>query len=175
MGSMRISVTAPQRAGNFENVHLRDGQAAAAYLSNMLTSMAAGSEKGTLELETGTALAKATGTFTLASVIATDVVLINGVTLTCVASGATANQFNVGGTDTITATNMAAAINASTSALVSEHVTASAAAAVVTITAKEFGDEGNAITISSPDSTITASGARLSGGDDALVTTYSFG
>lgn len=117
----------------------------------------------------------ASGTFTLATVIATDEVVINGVTFACVASGATGNQFNVGGSDTITAANLAAAINASVTALVAGVVTATSAAAVVTVSAVETGLTGNAITISSPDATITASGARLTGGAvDTGLTTYSF-
>lgn len=175
MGNLTLHIEMDGIASDFENIHRLDGRSAAQRLSNLLTSFASGAITGAIEMESGTALAKATGTFTLATVIATDVILINGVTLTCVASGATNNQFNVGASDTLTAAAMAAAINASTSALVNEHVTASAAGAVVTITAKEFGDEGNAITISSPDSTITASGARLTGGEDATVTTYTFG
>lgn len=50
---------------------------------------------------------------TLAGVIANDTVVINGRTFTCVASGATGNQFNVGGTDIVTATNLAASVIAS--------------------------------------------------------------
>lgn len=51
-------------------------------------------------------------TINLAGVVANDVVKVLGITYTCVAAGAVAQQFNVGGTDAITATNLAAAINA---------------------------------------------------------------
>jgi phage tail sheath gpL-like len=118
---------------------------------------------------------QASGTFTLDTVIATDAVSINGVSFTAVASGATGNQFNVGADDTETAENLAAAINASATALVSGYVTASSAAEVVTVTSVFYGLAGNAITIESADATITASGARLEGGaEDAGALTLSF-
>lgn len=50
---------------------------------------------------------------TSTEVVAGDVVTINGLAFLCVASGATGRQFNVGATDTDTATNLVAAINAS--------------------------------------------------------------
>lgn len=109
---------------------------------------------------------KASGTFTFDTVIATDEILINGVTFEAKASGAEGDEFNVGDNDTEAAANAAAAINASGSALVTQHVEASSAGAVLTITAKRAGVSGNAITISSPDTTITASAARLAGGLD---------
>lgn len=114
---------------------------------------------------------QAVGTLTFVSVIATNTILINGVTFTCVASGATGNQFNVGGTDTLTAVAAAAAINASVTALVSGYVTATSALGVVTITAVASGLPGNGFTISSPNGTITASGARLTGGTNGTTTT----
>lgn len=64
------------------------------------------------------------GVAVLATVVATNVITINGVTFTCVASGATGNQFNVGGSDTLSATAAAAAINASTTAGIAGVVTA---------------------------------------------------
>lgn len=119
--------------------------------------------------------AKASGTFTLTTVIATDAVSINGVTFTAVASGAGANQFNVGASDTITATNLAASINASVTALVSGYVTAAAVGTVVTVTSAFYGKSGNQTLIASADGTIVASGARLTGGAaDASAKTYSF-
>lgn len=125
---------------------------------------------------TGVGAAKASGTLTLASVVATKTATINGVTFTAIASGATGNQFNVGADDTATAVNLAAAINASASALVSEHVIATSAAAVVTVTAKRPGAAGNAVTIAGGDATITASGARLTGGTDgASTSTFNYG
>jgi hypothetical protein len=117
-------------------------------------------------------MAKATGTLTLTSVVATNTFAVNGVTFTAVASGATGNQFNVGVSDTLTAANAAAAVNASASALVSGNagVLATSALGVVTLTAKTSGVTGNAITLTG-GTNIAASGARLTGGSDGTVTT----
>jgi phage tail sheath gpL-like len=118
---------------------------------------------------------QASGTLTFVSVIATDAFVINGVTFTCVASGATGNQFNVGASDTLTAAAAAAAINASATALISGYVTASSALGVLTITSAFYGLSGNQCTLVSNDATITASGARLTAGAaDATAQTISF-
>jgi hypothetical protein len=50
--------------------------------------------------------------------------VINGVTFTAKTSGATGDQFNIGSTLYVTATNLAAAINASTTAGIVSNVTA---------------------------------------------------
>jgi hypothetical protein len=123
---------------------------------------------------------QATGTLIFDSVVATDAFVINGVTFSCVASGATGNQFNVGADDTESAENAAAAINASETALIDGYVTATGAAGetttgVVTITSAFYGLSGNMTTLVSNDATITASGARLTGGaEDATAQTLSF-
>jgi len=118
---------------------------------------------------------QASGTFTLSTVIATDAVSVNGVTFTAVANGATANQFNVGVDDTATAVNLAAAINASVTALVAGYVTASSALNVVTVRSSFYGLSGNQTLIASADGTIVASGAALTGGAaDATALTLQF-
>lgn len=125
-------------------------------------------------------MVQATGTFIFDAVIATDVFVINGVSFTCVASGATGNQFNVGASDTLTAASAAAVVNASVTALVAGYVTATSAAGatttgVLTVTAVQYGLPGNVYTISTPDTTITPSGARLTGGAaDATAQTITF-
>lgn len=68
-------------------------------------------------------------TITLSTVIAGDTVSVLGETLTCVASGPGAGEFAVGLSDSATATNLAALIDSM------DGVTASAADAVVTVTA----------------------------------------
>lgn len=124
---------------------------------------------------------RASGTFTMTSVVATDAVVINGVTFTCVASGAGANEFNVGLTDAATAANLAASINASVSALVAGYVTAAvtssvASPAVVTVYSTNYGIYGNQVTFVSNDATIVASGSgRLaSGAVDSGAKSYTF-
>lgn len=154
-------------------------------LINFIQSLVTGSELGpsgsapsiAISIE-GQATA-ASGTFTLDTVIATDAISINGVTFTAVANSATGNQFNIGMDDAETATNLAAAINGSVTALVSGYVTAERTATspdvVVTVTAVAKGLPGNAYTIASADSTIVASGARLTGGAvDPTAKTLSF-
>jgi hypothetical protein len=113
--------------------------------------------------------AAASGTVTAATVVATNTLTINGVVFTAVAAGAVGNQFNVGGNDTVTAANIAAAINASVTAGVQGVVTATSALAVVTITAVQPGLTGNAISLASSGATLTVSGAKLTGGTNTAI------
>lgn len=170
-----LHITHPATAADGKELLIDDNtQSSGLKLQRFVKNVVSGVDGG--EVFTGVAADKASGTFTLDTVIATDAVSINGVTFTGVASGATGNQFNIGADDDETAENLAAAINASASALVNEHVVASAAAAVVTVTAKWPGASGNAITIASADLTITASGARLEGGTDGTYSsTFNYG
>ncbi len=118
---------------------------------------------------------QAHGTLTLTTVIATNTFTINGVTFTGVASGATGNQFNIGGTDTITAANIAAAINGSVTALVAGYVTATSAINVVTVTSAFYGTSGNMTTLASGQASIVASAARLiAGAADPTAQTLNF-
>jgi hypothetical protein len=89
------------------------------------------------------------GTITLSSTgpVATNTFTLNGVTFTAIASGATGNQFNIGGSLAATAANIASAINASTSDAVSGVVSASSSGAVVTISALAPGKLGNGNTV----------------------------
>lgn len=148
---------------------------------SFLTSLSTGTELGAVGSAPSIAISiegqavAASQTLTLSSVIATDAILINGVTFTCVASGATGDQFNVGADDGETADNLAAAINASATALIDGYVTAAVtddSPVVVTVSAAVKGIMGNSITISSADATITAGGTRLAGGaaDSTAIT-----
>lgn len=152
---------------------------------NHLTALIGGSELGpsgsapsiAVSIE-GQATA-ASGTITFTGVgAANDTILINGVTFTAVASGATGNQWNVGASVTASAANLVTAINASATALVSSHVLASSVAGVVTITSKNKGIYGNAATIAEgvdAGAVMAVSGARLTGGAvDATAKTLSF-
>lgn len=145
-------------------------------LANILNAIASGLLPATVDVAIGeTAAVRASGTGTLSSTIATDTFVINGVTFTCVAAGATGDQFNVGLSDTETATNLAAAINASTTAKVSGYVRATSSGAVVTVTAIQSGNAGNMFTLAETGGTITLSGANLAGGagGNVVVTSYS--
>lgn len=103
-----------------------------------------------------TALASASGTVTLSGSSGTFTATINGVAVTVTYASSINN----------TAALLAAAINASTNALVQYFVAATVSGAVVTIRALQPGITGNAITLAGSASagTATASGARLTGG-----------
>lgn len=91
-------------------------------------------------------------TVTCASVISTDVLVVNGVSLTVVASGGNADDLSVtvGGTDTAMAAAFAAAINNSDYGI--DGVTASSSSGVLTIKSTT-GEQ--AVTVSTPDATMT--------------------
>jgi phage tail sheath gpL-like len=133
-------------------------------LSQMFKDLASGHKRARLDVQTAsTDPVAASGTFTLDTVIATDVVVVGPITFTGTDTPTTALHFDTSlATDALIAANLAQVINAHpTTSLV---VHASAAGDVVTITAKQKGVIGNFIAISSPDSTITASAAFLASG-----------
>lgn len=105
------------------------------------------------------------GTFTGAPTAA-DTITVNGVVFTARASGATGDEFNIGGTVSITAANFAAAVNASASAAASGVVSASSALGVVTLTCLIPGVIGNAITVAESCANFAFAGAatKLAGG-----------
>jgi phage tail sheath gpL-like len=133
----------------------------------------------TIAISVQNSMVQASGTITFsAAATANDTLIINGVTFTAKASGAGANEFNVGLTATASATNLAASINASVTALVSGYVTASSALGVVTVTSAFYGTSGNQATIAEgvdSGSVITVSGARLTAGaNDSSAKTLTF-
>ncbi len=134
-----------------------------------LNGIAAGAHRAKIAVQTGSAApVAASGTFTLASVVATDACTIGTTTFTFTSTPTLSTDVEVDGADdTADAAALAAAINAH--ATVSQIVTASAASAVVTITAKQKGVVGNFIPISDADSTITTSGAFLTGGTGGVT------
>jgi hypothetical protein len=148
-------------------------------ISQLLQKILSGNQPGTPPTVTVTAYAAdnfATGSFGLASVVATNTCSINSVTFTATNSGSpSTNQFTVGLSDTATAVNLAAAINASPTALVLGCVEAEASGHVVNLIASAPGLIGNQTAIASGQSTIIASAARLTGGDqDTDEKVYTF-
>lgn len=117
-------------------------------------------KSNTLVIQGGT---YATGTATFASVIATNTLVIGGVTITAVNSSPSSVQFLVGATDTITAANAVTTINALTT--LNKVVQASSSGEVITIVSLIPGTIGNLITLSAGGGTITV-GAALTGGTD---------
>lgn len=105
----------------------------------------------------------ATGTATFASVIATNTLVIGGVTITAINSAPTSVQFLVGANDTATASNAVNTINALTT--LNKVVQATSSGAVVTIVSLVPGTIGNLITLSSAGGTITVGSALTTGTD----------
>ncbi len=114
----------------------------------------------------------ATGTATFVSVVATNTLVIGGVTITAVNSAPTSVQFLVGASNTATAANAVATINALTT--LNKVVQASSALGVVTIVSLIPGTIGNLITLSSAGGTITV-GSALTGGTDGTKGNISHG
>jgi phage tail sheath gpL-like len=147
-------------------------------LSQLFKDLASGNKSGTVLVQTGSASpVAASGTLTLVSAIATDAITIGTTTFTATSTPTLSTDWEIdGASDTLDAASLAAAINAH--ATVSQIVTATSAANVVTITAKQKGVVGNFIPLSSADATITASGAFLTsgaGGVTEAATTLALG
>jgi phage tail sheath gpL-like len=116
---------------------------------------------------------KATGTITLSSHVATDTVTVNGIVFTCVASGAVGNQYNVGGSDTLTGDNLVVALNAN--ATLAGMIIATNALGVVTLTALVPGALGNAITLAISAHGSVSAARMASGANGDTETTHYFG
>jgi hypothetical protein len=108
---------------------------------------------------------QASGTLTLSSVVSTNTCVVGLVTYTA------GTDFAVGASDAITASNLAAAINADANQ--AGIVTASAANTVVTVTALPAGKIGNTIILTG-STNITASGSHLASGANGTKTTFKF-
>lgn len=155
-------------------------------VQNFISSLQTGSESGpsgsapSINIVVQDNATQATGTILFSGASsANDTILINGVTFTCVASGATGNQWNVAGTAILQAAALASAINGSATALVNGFVTAANnGTATCTITSNFYSVAGNSTTIAKGvdgGGVMTVSGARLTGGaNDSGATTYSF-
>lgn len=115
----------------------------------------------------------ATGTAVFSSVIATNTLVIGGVTITAVNSGATSVQFNVGSSDTVTAANAVTTINALTT--LNKVVQASSSGTTITIVSLIPGTIGNLITLSTNSGGTITVGSALSGGTDGTKGDISHG
>lgn len=117
-----------------------------------------------------TGIVQATGAFTFTGLPSdAETLTINGVTFTARTSGATGDEFNIGADATATATNMAAAVNASVTAGIVGVVSATSAAGVVTITSVVGGFVGNSIPITESMTNLAVSGALLTGGAEGTT------
>ncbi len=139
-------------------------------LRNFMNALAGGDRDAKLvvQVNSGDAV-KASGTITFSSFTAADTFTIGSETFTCEASGATGNnQFNKGGTDTLSAAAAIAIINAHPN--LKQTVLASNLAGVITVTCIVPGKIGNYINISI-SAHGSVSGSVLASGADAA--TYS--
>lgn len=151
-------------------------------LADYFTSLASDFSQATFDLQWGGGDSVAsTGVITFSGAnTANDTVILNGTTFTCVASGATGNQWNAGTSGATAATNLVSALNASASvnALI---VASDNGAGVLTITANYKGVLGNAITLAKGTDagvvmTVSGlSGGRLSGGVQPTANAYACG
>ena len=106
----------------------------------------------------------ATGSITFtANPNATNTIIVNGVTWTFVASGATGNQTNIQGSLSATMTQLASDLNASANSSINVASYAGTATAL-NITYKTVGAVGNNFTLASGNANGVVSGATLSGG-----------
>jgi len=133
--------------------------------TDTITMPTTGNTPGTLEIIAGDWLGAgtlSTGHLILKGVVATNTVAINGVTFTAIAAGATpvSDQFVVGGTDTITATNLATLININGNV----KVDASSTGNVVLLKSEAVGS-GNAFSLAAGQSTIVTSDSAMSAGE----------
>ncbi|HEU4525504.1 MAG TPA: hypothetical protein VFR62_10815 [Gemmatimonadales bacterium] len=143
-----VTITAihPGLTGNMNTIATSDGTRLA------ITGSAARLAGATVASYQG---AQATGTITIASGSGNYTATINGQATGNVAYNTSDDQ---------TATDLAAAINALSQTAVVDHVKASAATNVVTITALQGGIQGNHITLAGTGTGTTVSGDRLTGG-----------
>lgn len=117
--------------------------------------------------------ANATVTVDFTNMTPGDTIQVGSMILTAAASGSVANTFVIAGTNAATAINLAAAVNASSSNLLS----GSPSSEVVTLKSIVTGAVGNMIPIIITQTTpggMTASGAALSGGSDDTSITRDF-
>lgn len=106
----------------------------------------------------------ATGKATFAGLpTANDTLTVGGTVITFVASGATGNQVNIGGTVAITLASLLAFLNASADVNLVKFKYA-VVSSVLYFTAVVTGSAGNALTLAKSSTNITLSGATLSGG-----------
>lgn len=133
-------------------------------LANYLKAVASGTEPANEIMAVIGAASSGTLTFTGAP-SNNQTFSLGGVTFTAKTSGAGANEFNIGGTVTETAANVAAAVNASVSNGVYGQVVATSSAGVVTFSASNMGVPETVITLT--ESLSNATVATFTGGSVA--------
>lgn len=180
MAGLTITVTLEDDVNYITSLYQQESSAyseEATGLQNLFAALGSGAKVGKVDVTaysaTPTAAARAV-TLDNAALSAADTITIGGVVVTARASGATGNEFNIGGSSSASATNFAALVNSSSS--FQYLVSASAASAVVTLTSLVKGSIGNLITLATSDASAFAfSGSALTGGAGGLDTVVSYG
>lgn len=141
-------------------------------LLNVLHGLHAGELLGKVVSTPSTADAvQASGTITLASVLANDTVTIGKTTLTAKASPATEDEFSQAGTDTQDAASLASKINAHS--VLGKVVYATSSAGVVTVTCVVPGLIGNQLALASSNGgRLAVSAAYMTSGAGGQSNTY---
>lgn len=172
----RLVITTPESAVQFKSiVKLAESKEGAQDLINYLEGCLSGAKACSIEAKVGAVHASLAGTFTDVP-SADETITINGVAFTCKDSGATGDQFNKGASVTAAAANLAAAINASTTAGIAGVVTATSALGVITITADAPGLCGNYVVADGLSNfTWAGSATRMTGGSDGTTYTVALG
>ena len=162
MGTLNLCIKTSKDTSSFKQAS--QDQENLNRIINLISGVAIGAVQATIDVQSSSDNpVAASGTLTLTSAIATDAVTIGKTTLTASSTPANENQWEIdGASDTLDAASLAAAINAHSA--LSLIVTATSAAEVVTITAKQKGVLGNYIALSSADATIVASATYLASG-----------
>lgn len=137
-------------------------------LENYIVALEGGNQSADVTAKVGAVSASATFTVSSTGSVAAQAGSLLNITLTGRASAPAANEFVVSTTPSVQATNMAAAINASTS--LNTKVTAVAVGAVVTITSKIPGVMSNGLQISAGTLANVAVGAFANGSDGTSYT-----
>jgi len=132
-------------------------------LENYVVALEGGNQSADVSVKSGAVSASATFTVSSTGSVAAQAGTLLNISLTGRASAPAANEFVVSTTPATQATNMAAAINASTD--LNTKVVAVAVGAVVTITAKIPGIMSNGLQISAGNLANVAAGAFASGSD----------
>lgn len=177
MATTNLTITVSVNATSADVTNRVTGLAApdtASRLATLLEATAGGSIEGKFEFEVGSAYASQTVTCDQASAVdGTDDITIGSVTLSVEASPSGENQFDSGSTDAEFATNLAAAINGHST--LGDFLTATASAAVVTITSNTPGAIGNEIALAETGNGMTLGAAALAGGTGGNPTQYGIG
>lgn len=138
-----ITITTDQASGNLNDIFINTNhRLMLSNFQNYLSALNSGNNAGSInvKINTGNAVT-ASNTVTITAPIAGDSLEINGIAFVA------GTNFTIGGTDTITTTNLKNAINASANGLITGLVTASSSGTTLTVSGSTPGVSGNIISL----------------------------